>query len=353
MSRNMINANKAAFNSFSERIVRRDAGAAARWIITNGTDKLWLKNVELLDEFRFDSGNSIIQCRFENLMYYVLVGFSIDELEDDAPLKFAELNAGLFTALLAEKDIILPDLDEIEIVEQALIPVGDDYKGQNWEDLRGLCKSLTLLVALSDTPLANYDGVESSLQRAALIGVTHASTLRSLPYSAQSLKKCSALASDIDSKVPWGVLAYALAAVRWDHAYLDVYRCIERLFPLPKMKELKKSLQVASPGLNLSKEIERMLGWRQAEEAGMESLFNAVDNASRRFHNAYINYWPEAPNENVARGMAQHFYKLRNSIVHFRPVTEQPPFSYERWSVVMDNFIDLVDELYREFSCEI
>jgi len=349
----MVRTNEAAFRAFSGRLVRRQAEDANRWIKTNDVEKSWLKNVEWIAEFRFDPNNWIIQCRHEDALYYITVGFELNDLTDQEPLQDVDLNAGLFTALLAEKEIVRPDVDEIEVLDRALIPVGHGYDGQHWEDLRDLCRPIALLSVVSDTPMSEAKSAESALQRSALYCMASAKKMRSLPYSSRAIDYCKTLASDIDARVPWGLLAYALVAVRWDHAYLEVYRCIERLFPLPKVLELKHALQVHCPGLSLSKDIEGTLGWRQREEDGMISLFEAVDALSCRFYGAYSAHWTDGPGGHTAKSMAQHFYKLRNSIVHFRPITEQQSFTYERWAVVMEHFIELTAELYRKFADEL
>lgn len=353
MARNMVRTNEAAFRVLSDRLVSLQAEDAKRWVKTNEVEKAWLKNVEWIDEFRFDPNNWIIQCRHEDLLYYVTVGFELDDLSDQSPLQEAELNAGLFTALLAEKEIVRQDVDEIEVLDRALIPAGDGYDGQHLEDLRDLCRPISLLSVAFDTPMSEAKSAESALHRTALYCMASAKKMRSLPYSSRAIDRCKVLAADIDARVPWGMLAYALVAVRWDHAYLDVYRCIERLFPLPKMLELKQALQVRSPGLGLSKDIEGALGWRQREEDGMTSLFEAVDALCFRFYSAYSAHWTDGPEKYTPKSMALHFYKLRNSIVHFRPITEQRPFTYERWGVVLENFIELTEELYREFANEL
>ncbi len=348
MARNMKDANAGAFDAFKSRVSAHPFDNVARWIKTSEDEKAWLKDVRWLGDFRFDSHNWIVNCALHGQIYYLLVGFSVSDVGADGSLNAESLNAGLLTVLLSEQDVVRPDVSEVEIVDAALIPTSGEYEGHDWQDLLHLCRPMSLFSASSGSPFSGAQ--EESLARAALLFAASSGDLRSLAYSSQSLARCMSLAVDFGAKVPWGVIAYALVAARWDHAYLDIYRCIERLFPLPRMRELTKVIGLASPGLALSADIERVLGWRQQEEAGMAALFEARGELCVKFFERYRPHWGDAPAELAPAGLAQHFYKLRNAIVHFRPVTQQAAFTEERWVMVVDHFIEFVSEIYAEYS---
>ena len=67
--------------------------------------------------------------------------------------------------------------------------------------------------------------------------------------------------------IPFDNLVFSLVSVYWRYSFLDVYRCIERLFSISFLEEIYQDLGIENSLslLNFSVKIEKYIGWRPEE----------------------------------------------------------------------------------------
>src|SRR5437899_10052539 len=124
MSRNMIRSNQKVFLRLvdwaqkSERAI--DHLNDVRWIETNDEDKQWLQDLDVGDVRTFSPRARTARLSFDGRNFFAAVGFA-EKTQPDSILESIELNAGLFTALIAELDVpIREDVDPLAVINEIL-----------------------------------------------------------------------------------------------------------------------------------------------------------------------------------------------------------------------------------------
>lgn len=349
MNRNKKQANIDLFNALSSRITARAVPEAIRYIATaNDFEKNWLIQGEIVDEFRFDSANRVLEVKCDKMNCVVLVNFPAPpEMPEGLALTF--MNPGLFTVLAVEARVIREDIDELFLYDTVFLPAAGDYQGHSWTTLEPFYQSMTVLAIDPDGPF----GGPGALARIVLYLSASVGKLRTLAISGTTLTTCQTIALDHRSQIPFALMAHALVAVRWEHCFLEFYRCIERLFSLPTVVSLKGELGIAVAGVAVSSILEKIIGWRKNEEAGLLTLLEECDAVCRRFHRLYIHLDETMHRDYTAKSVATYVYQLRNSIVHYRPATDLPELEDAAWVELVNFLIDLVVGLYTKFRIEL
>ncbi|WP_162915978.1 hypothetical protein [Ralstonia pseudosolanacearum] len=349
MSRNKKQANAQLFQSLALRVQERAIPDAPRYVSTaEGVERGWLVDGVVVGEFRFDSLNRILHIRYDTMACFVLVNFAAPpELPDE--LAVAPMNAGLFTLLGAECNIVSQVVDELQLHEVVFLPASADYNGHSWETLAPFFQPLTVLAIKSG---GSFDG-NGGIERAALYLSAGVASLRTLPFASNTLDACRELALDEHTQVPVSLLAHALVAVRWEHCFLEFYRCVERLFSLPTILALKDDLKISHAAVAVSSALERVIGWRKAEEPGLLTLLTECETACLHFHGKFVGLDATLHREYSTKMVAAHIYKLRNSIVHYRPATDLPTLNEQAWKLLLDFLVEIISFLYGKFRPEL
>jgi hypothetical protein len=349
VSRNKIKANTAVFNKLRAKAGVRVIPDVRRYVATEtDEDREWLTDGLITKEVRFDPVNRVLRIEKGALVCFVLVNFSTAEKLPDG-LQLMEMNSGLFTALAADCDITLPVLDEFELHERVFTPQPEGYTGHSWNTLSPFFYPLVILEVIGGGP---FD-TDSGLEQFALWLAVSAAEIRTLDFGERTLEVCGELALDQKSAVPFLLMAHAMVSVRWEHAFLDVYRCIERLLSIPTMMDLKGNLGVSTTAVVLSAMLESITGWRKPEESGLISLLGHCDVTCRPFHARLIQFVPDLHREYSINVVGTYIYKLRNSIVHYRPATELPNLQEEAWKLILDFMVESVAGIYAKFGREL
>src|SRR5262249_2045360 len=144
-----------------------------------------------------------------------------------------------------------------------------------------------------------------------------------LPFSNDTLEALEGLLTEGIQNLPSQNLLRGLQCAHWQHAFLEVYRGIERLFTFQHIEQLHRERSLAISLLEFAAKIEKATGWRPREEeaigklldpcpAGAQVLFDGVRGELLGSLTQAIPGW---------------IYDLRNSVVHFRPASEQARLS--------------------------
>ena len=347
MARNKIVTNSNVFQKLERLAAARPISSADRYIATNRSEQTWLTKSKFEEDFVLDHSTKIFPLTHEGRNYFILSNIDPPELPDG--LKTIPINSSLLTALLSDKDVFLPNLDGLAVYDSIFFPVEkDSYSGHDSALLLQFCVPLTLLEAESgggfDTPLA--------VARVALLCASKSSGLRTLPLNQSTLDACAQLTLE-ESSIPVSLMSRALISVRWEHCFLDLYRCVERLFSIPTIVDLKGKLQIQQSGLAISKTLEELISWRKPEEDGLASLILDCNLIASDFHTDYIKLDTSCPPNYSYQSTAKHIYKLRNSIVHFRAITELPKLAESAWQRLVQFLVDLINALYLKYHADL
>jgi len=349
VSRNKIKANTAVFEKLRAKAGDRVIPAAPRYISTEpGEEREWLTEGMITNEVRFNAINRILKVQRAQRSCFVLVNVVPPENLPDG-LHFMEMNSGLFTAVAADCDIELTALDEYELHEKIFTPQPRDYSGHAWTTVSPFFLPLFALEIERSGPF-DTDG---SIDQLALWLSVSADGLRTLGFGKRTLDGCVEIALDQRSGVPFLLMANAMMSVRWEHAFLDIYRCIERLLSIPTMVDLKSSLGVSTAAIMLSATLESVLGWRKPEESGLIALLSHTDATCKSLHDQLIEFVPTLHKDYSVPVIGTYIYKLRNSIVHYRPATELPDLSEKAWRLILDFMVESISVIYGKFNREL
>lgn len=141
------------------------------------------------------------------------------------------------------------------------------------------------------------------------------------------------LSKNTDHLIPIDNLVQSIMAYRWNFVFLDLYRCIERLYVIGWVLDYSEAFN--SP---LGKEdvhaklIERFIAHHEDEI--INYLFTKLDS----------NLLAELDNVRGEKKQADYIYDLRNSIVHYQ--TSDVILSDNEWNNIIIFLLKAIDKLY-------
>ncbi|RQM43992.1 hypothetical protein EHZ19_31175 [Paraburkholderia bannensis] len=318
-----------------------------RAIATNDHEKKWLKNAEIFGSsymsFGVNSSFSIVVFGREN--YILSIGVSIENPPPD--FEVTPVNAGIFTAIVSDLSvgfIISTDIVE-RLVEYVFYPTSDAVERIDVDVIRPFFLPLQLFRIHPESPL-NCD--RSSSFRISLAAVLGTPSLISLPWPQTALERINGMVRNPDERTPFHLLLRALTETRPDAAFLAIYRCIEQLFPIPKIAELSADLKLNLAAMDVAIMIERHLSWRRREDEAITYLFEQVSvDAVTRLGRLF----PEIQaGEISARTVSRRVYELRNHCVHYRPVHASVVDAQTEWMKISDVLLEIAEQLYGAYN---
>jgi len=206
-------------------------------------------------------------------------------------------------------------------------------------------------------------------------------------------------------KFPYHLLHSSYISQTWQYSYIDLYRCIELLYPIPKMLQLRESLNSRLESECLSHiraidffdDVNRSTGWREIEQSGLESLvigsdkqciikmfsilegikvvnikdaeiikelaksevmrdgnFKAIFEQARdllaKLSPAQMPLISDYKNKKCAKLIAKFLYSLRNELVHFR--SHNSSYSESNIKAAFMVMIILINEVFHKHQHE-
>lgn len=148
------------------------------------------------------------------------------------------------------------------------------------------------------------------------------------------------LSENADHLIPIDNLVQSILAYRWNFVFLDLYRCIERLYVIGWVLDYTTTF-----GSSLKKDdihnklLERSVAHREDEI--IKYLFTLLDAAI-------------LADLDPVRGTTKHsafIYDLRNSIVHYQ--TSDVKHTEEEWNTISVFLLKSIDKLYTDLAADI
>ncbi len=354
MARNMIRANRHIFSKLVEFVEESDVSVeqpdAIRYIKTDDEGKKWLKELKALDRDRYPYPIlpmlKVSSIEFDEKEYFVIVGWetsiSFIEILNQVPL-----NAGLATALLSDLDIpVRQGSDPFSIVDEVLFQYGRDktdpsYSGHDFNDIVKFFEPFYVYEIRDDSPLRGDD-----LFRIAGYAVCQYSDHIFLSFSPETIRKFKKMFLEGVSNIPYENLLLSLTAIHWKFSFLDIYRCLECLFPIVSLDELYQNIGCSISLLELSIEIEERIKWWPKEAEAINKLIDGASPDAREL------LW-EVKNSLVGDTEGKKFdffYEIRNSIVHYRPGTRTYTLNQENWDKLIKGGLAVIEYWYKRYD---
>jgi len=152
--------------------------------------------------------------------------------------------------------------------------------------------------------------------------------------------------------IPFRNILQSFIAVSWEIMILDIYRCVEHLYALPRVETLKVEISYKHTTKKLSEIIEERLSWRPKEAEAFESLVLMCNEAvvARMF--AGLENIPEDNHASRCKTAVMELYNLRNTIVHYRQSHERIIKIDSKWNVIVREMLNVVAHLYNTKALE-
>lgn len=339
----MIDANKSAFSNLIEQLTKHSAIQVAdgkRYISTTPKEKDWIKTGDLKDVLQITPDVRLIQIEFQGGFYIALVGSSIDNSNlDSSIIQEVELNAGITTILLADSHLKLKKQTKyLEFYDNILFQHLDKkYTGNDYTEILEYIEPIQVYYLPEDSIINTH-----ILNRTASYIFAKNPSELILDFSPNVTDLISELAIMGSDHISYKSILNCLFATTYKHAFLELYRLVERLFPISYLKEFHLRSFSTLRFLDFVGELENVTSWRPKEDDAIEKIFSETKASTISYFNNFHNSSVELRDKSPSR----FFYGLRNSIVHFRANHSEHELSTEQWNLLILATLYLLDEQY-------
>lgn len=166
------------------------------------------------------------------------------------------------------------------------------------------------------------------------------SQLSPVKISKEAINLFDKLSEKQDKIIPIDNLVQSILAYRWNFVFLDLYRCIERLYVIGWILDYSQTFDSKLDKSAVhSKLIERAIAHHEDEI--IEYLFSLLDGA----------LLSELDVVRDNKNYSDYIYDLRNSIVHYQ--TNEISQTDEQWDVVVVFLLKAIDKLYSDLAEDI
>ena len=146
--------------------------------------------------------------------------------------------------------------------------------------------------------------------------------------------------------IPFNLILQGLMSFSWSYFFLELYRCLEQLYPVPRLKSLSEEFTLQRSLKDLALAMERLLSWRPKEDESLEKIIrmceiSSIENSIRAFSCDI-----SEASFNKTDVLSRSIYRLRNNLVHFRASKEHVDFDDRKWNSIINAMISLIMDAY-------
>jgi hypothetical protein len=283
--------------------------------------------------------------RYNDVSYFVTIGFPECE-ELPAGLESRPLTPGLFGVAIHELAIrsVASGSRIRDAIEDRFAGMAD-YVGHSLEAIQALYPYMGCWAL--DT---KYE-VTKSLPR--LVGSYLASSYIDGPLEFEyNLRLACKRAFESGSRhIPYDLILQGLMSFSWSGFFVELYRCIEQLYAVPRLLELTDGWASQASLRDTAELLEKVLGWRPKEDESLARLLK-TGCSSATLNLAIQSFKADVHGDlpNASESAARAIYKARNSHVHFRPSKPTSNFSEAEWNAIIQSMLAIVVDLYGKYG---
>jgi len=371
MARNMKEANKYIFNTLKafmddhpdfDNEIKYFGDHYIRYVETDKRERKYLKKLKVLisKSLTIHLKFAIFEysCNDKRELYFVSTSLEEKDivpslLDDCGLLDYEEINAGIFTALIYELKMGIKDnVDPYEIFNTIFYEIPKDtFKGFAYDEISIFFEPLKIYEIKEDCPLImlrNSDlapeKYETFLFRLSLLLLAKSNSVNILQFNDKILEYFVQVCLEGNSKIPYENLLYSFLSFSWKHCFLDIYRCIERLFVIVGLKDFYEQLNSQNNSLdfNFFFECFSNISWKPREEDALKMLLENHNEITEDLKHL----------KNNSKNDFKFIYDLRNSIVHCRASQEIIIANDDdhQWNIIISVCLRLVLKLYAQYQ---
>lgn len=341
--RNMKDANKKAFKFLSDQLTDRlnlNIPEGVRYFYSDDSEKEWLKYLKIDQVFLPLPEVRCISITHLDQKYLALVNADISSSFLDPDVISPEsLNSGIISALLSEELVHIDSKTEMlnfynEVMFQHLDLA---YNGHDFADILRHLQPINFFSFPESSVLYNQD-IKRILS---YIYSKNSNTLIN-KFNDSLLDTYSELALIGSNNISFGLVISSLLATSFKHSFLELYRLVERLFPISYLKDYHLTTKSELSFIDFSTQLENATGWRPKEDEALNKIFDSTERSTMMYFDVFFNSCPEFQSSKRSK----FFYQLRNSIVHFRNAHNNIELNENQWNKLLHATLFLIDEHY-------
>ena len=263
-----------------------------------------------------------------------------------SPVEFSDVYFVYFCQLLNLKVHFRYSASEID---QYLLHQQDDsaYKGHLLSELSDYFEPFCI-IKLEDYSLGLLEDVNLLYYYI----LTEYSRAITLPLHEETIEKMRSFFICYN-KIPKDNIFLSLTSSHLKHCFLELYRCIEWLYVIPRARNLKYLINYSEPAYTLATHCTNELSWRGKEEDSLSRLINDIilhdENIS--FKMSYSEFFRDV--ECSASSFAKHLYSFRNQFVHQFEYNKEKKFEFAMLVDAIDILTDLISSVYTHYDQDI
>ncbi len=342
MARTMKDANKCAFNKIINFIESRNEFVpdGVRYFFTNDVEKDWLKNLTQIRFYRHNTKQQIICVSLNEDNYVISIGFDFELDSNDEIFSSIELNAGIFTYILSETSIKLNDNIDLSQLVSFTYPFKSEdilYKGHDFKDFIEFFDVIKIFRINSDSVLNFHD----AHQLTSYLVLKSINSCLLLNYSIDTLNSFERIILNTSSGVSFENILSAILSSSYKHCFLELYRNIEKLFPIIKLNCLYENVEASVDFMSFWNSVDDIIKWKPNEEGTLEFMLEKVSPQTKKI----IESIPDAESST-----GKFIYKLRNAIVHYRLSSNKIDLSDDNWNIIIQLLSEITIEQYNFYK---
>lgn len=265
-------------------------------------------------------------------------------------------NPGLISLMFSQDNF--PILKDVDIGYRLL---NDIFSKEGSED--GRFEASELIPFFSSFSVWELDSTYSIKNSDTLLAIYSGYLITSeekfnLKFQLETLQSVKLLIEELPIDLIGGNLFRAVVSMEWKHSFLELYQCVEYLFPIPYLLKLSDNLADLSSFNLLFKHIENDLNWKPREDQALERLFKEIEDKSSVSKmldclKEVFKIIGSIDSDKEINVISKNIYKTRNSIAHFRSALSIEISSDSDWNNIIDKLCGITYDLYIKYSAQI
>lgn len=339
----MIQVNTRAFQNLNNQLneeANLSVTLGKTYFKTSLQEQSWLKETELIDTLQILPNLKAVFLLFDGNKFLCCIGTKFTSSGfDESVLDDFDLNAGIITLLIAEEILkINRNANFLEFYNDIMFQHKDiAYKGHDYQELMPFLEPIQLYILPQNSVLIN-----ENINRVFVYIFSNNPKSLILQFETNVTNTVSDLALIGSNKISYSLLISSLLSTNYKHAFLELYRLVERLFPINYLKEFHLVVNTKLSFLQFAAELENITSWRPKEDEALNKIFLSTKGSTLRYFRDFLNSSVALSTQNDSTC----FYKLRNSIVHFRASHQEFDLNDHQWNLILLATLYLVDEHY-------
>lgn len=327
----------------TQRGVAIDAANQARYIRRLSDSDAALMAQADTSALSLSRSQKLVRVGWEDETY--LVTFGIGE-PDPSPLgvEYSTLTPGLFaSSVLAANVRPSPTASGAQIrdaIEGEHAGI-EGYEGHDLSAIAALFPTCLTYRVSAPEPYAKSDHrfLGAILARSYADGPLH--------IDPATLQKFAYLFESGPDFLPYENLLQGLLSFSWGNLFLETYRCLEQLYAQPRVSALTSAWSSPLAVRDVVALLENHLSWRPKEDEALAGLIGTCSGASLQcLCSAFNVSFSVDAQDKACVSVAGRVYKLRNNIVHYRPIHEAVSKADDEWNRIVQAMLDVLIDVY-------